>query len=77
MYQGVIPVTVYLNSCNVIVGYDYFSPNRRTRVITTFFNTRVGTAVVTKQLQKTRSLKMKMAGRRLSPERAFESHHVL
>lgn len=38
MYQGAIPVTVYVNSCNVIVGYDYFSPGRRTRVVTDFFN---------------------------------------
>jgi hypothetical protein len=43
MYQGVIPVTVYVNTCNVIVGYDYFSPGRRTRVITDFFNIQIGT----------------------------------
>ncbi|KAF3008558.1 hypothetical protein E8E13_006996 [Curvularia kusanoi] len=38
MYQGAIPVTVYVNSCNVVVGYDFFSPYLRTRVITEFFN---------------------------------------
>ncbi|KAK1254004.1 hypothetical protein MKX08_007999 [Trichoderma sp. CBMAI-0020] len=43
MYQNVIPVTVYVNNCNVIVGYDYFSPGRRTRVVTDFFNIQVQT----------------------------------
>ncbi|GFP58655.1 hypothetical protein TASIC1_0011002200 [Trichoderma asperellum] len=43
MYQGVIPVTVYVNNCNVIVGYDYFSPGRRTRVVTDFFNIQIHT----------------------------------
>ncbi|KAJ4026251.1 hypothetical protein NW752_001190 [Fusarium irregulare] len=38
MYQKAIPVTVYVNSCNVIVGYDYFAPELRTRVILEFFN---------------------------------------
>jgi hypothetical protein len=38
MYQGVIPVTVFVNTCNVVVGYDYFAPVERTRVITEFFN---------------------------------------
>ncbi|KAJ5392471.1 hypothetical protein N7509_007961 [Penicillium cosmopolitanum] len=38
MYQGAIPVTVYVNSCNIMVGYDYFSPGLRTRVITEYFN---------------------------------------
>ncbi|OQE14224.1 hypothetical protein PENSTE_c037G10419 [Penicillium steckii] len=38
MYQGVIPVTVYVNEANVTVGYDYFSPGLRTRVITAYFN---------------------------------------
>lgn len=42
MYQGVIPVTVYVDGCNVVQGYDYFSPGERTRVTTSFFNTRVG-----------------------------------
>ncbi|KAI5458298.1 hypothetical protein BGZ63DRAFT_432809 [Mariannaea sp. PMI_226] len=41
MYQGVIPVTVFVDNCNVVVGYDYFSPGLRTRVITEFFNTLV------------------------------------
>ncbi|KAM0543856.1 hypothetical protein ACHAPJ_012093 [Fusarium lateritium] len=38
MYQGIIPVTVYVNECNVVVGYDYFAPDLRTRVIMEFFN---------------------------------------
>jgi hypothetical protein len=38
MYQGAIPVTMYVDNCGVIVGYDYFAPERRTRVITEFFN---------------------------------------
>ncbi|CAM1507636.1 Fc.00g072770.m01.CDS01 [Cosmosporella sp. VM-42] len=42
MYQGVIPVTVYVNNCNVLVGYDYFAPGLRTRAITEFFNIQVG-----------------------------------
>ncbi|KAJ4354268.1 uncharacterized protein N0V89_006002 [Didymosphaeria variabile] len=41
MYQGVIPVTIYVDNCNVIVGYDYFSPGRRTRVITEYFNIQI------------------------------------
>ncbi|PTB37978.1 hypothetical protein M441DRAFT_146244 [Trichoderma asperellum CBS 433.97] len=40
---SVIPVTVYVNNCNAIVGYDYFSPGRRTRVITDFFNIQIHT----------------------------------
>ncbi|KID98644.1 hypothetical protein MAJ_05300, partial [Metarhizium majus ARSEF 297] len=42
MYQGAIPVTVYVDGCNVVQGYDYFAPIERTRVTTSFFNTRVG-----------------------------------
>lgn len=42
MYQGAIPVTVYASSCNVMVGYEYFSPGLRTRVVTNYFNTEVG-----------------------------------
>ncbi|OAA43777.1 hypothetical protein NOR_04352 [Metarhizium rileyi] len=42
MYLGVIPVTVYVDACNTVQGYDYFFPNERTRVTTSFFNTRVG-----------------------------------
>jgi hypothetical protein len=41
MYQGIVPVTVYVDDCDVIVGYDYFSPERRTRVITEFFNIQI------------------------------------
>ncbi|KND91845.1 hypothetical protein TOPH_03446 [Tolypocladium ophioglossoides CBS 100239] len=44
MYQGAIPVTVYVSNCNVMVGYEYFSPDLRTRVITNYFNTEVGGA---------------------------------
>jgi hypothetical protein len=40
MYQGAIPVTVYVDGCDAIVGYDYFAPALRTRVITEFFNIR-------------------------------------
>ncbi|KAJ5198478.1 uncharacterized protein N7498_007595 [Penicillium cinerascens] len=38
MYQGVVPVTIYVSNCNIMVGYDYFSPVLRTRVITEYFN---------------------------------------
>ncbi|KAG9254269.1 uncharacterized protein F5Z01DRAFT_681361 [Emericellopsis atlantica] len=40
MYQGVIPTTVYVDNTGMLVGYDYFSPGLRTRVITEFFNTK-------------------------------------
>ncbi|EAW13447.1 uncharacterized protein ACLA_054940 [Aspergillus clavatus NRRL 1] len=40
--SGAIPVTVYVDSCGVVVGYDYFAPGLRTRVVTMFFNTYVG-----------------------------------
>jgi len=42
LYQGVIPVTVYVDACNVVVGYDYFSSNLRTKVVNLFFNTKIG-----------------------------------
>ncbi|KAL4876487.1 hypothetical protein BJY04DRAFT_199761 [Aspergillus karnatakaensis] len=45
MYAG-IPVTVFVDSCGVLVGYDYFSPGLRTRVTTGFFNTVVGSVKV-------------------------------
>jgi hypothetical protein len=38
MYEGAIPVTVYVNNCNVLVGYDFFAPSLRTGVITEYFN---------------------------------------
>ncbi|RAL17419.1 uncharacterized protein BO97DRAFT_380818 [Aspergillus homomorphus CBS 101889] len=38
LYQGVYPVTVYVSNCNIMVGYDYFYPELRTRVITEYFN---------------------------------------
>ncbi|KAL2785627.1 hypothetical protein BJX66DRAFT_53578 [Aspergillus keveii] len=41
MYAS-IPVTVFVDGCGVMVGYDYFSPGLRTRVTTEFFNTVVG-----------------------------------
>ncbi|KAJ3486782.1 hypothetical protein NLG97_g6547 [Lecanicillium saksenae] len=44
MHQGVFPVTIFVNNCNVVVGYDYFSPGLRTRVITEYFNTHVRAA---------------------------------
>ncbi|KAJ4164438.1 hypothetical protein LMH87_006114 [Akanthomyces muscarius] len=44
MYQGVIPVTIFVNNCNVMVGYNYFSPRLRTRVVTEYFNIQVGAA---------------------------------
>jgi hypothetical protein len=40
MYHGAIPVTVYVDACDIVVGYDVFSPNLRTRVVTIFFNIR-------------------------------------
>ena len=42
IFYDSIPVTVFVDACDVIVGYDYFSPGLRTRVITEFFNTIVG-----------------------------------
>ncbi|KAK0389691.1 hypothetical protein NLU13_3264 [Sarocladium strictum] len=38
MYQGVIPVTAYVDNCGKLVGYDYFAPDLRTRATTRFFN---------------------------------------
>ncbi|EPS25087.1 hypothetical protein PDE_00018 [Penicillium oxalicum 114-2] len=42
MFMGSIPVTVFVDACGVLAGYDYFSPGLRTRVTTDFFNTIVG-----------------------------------
>jgi hypothetical protein len=42
MYGGAIPVTIYVDNCNVVVRHDYFSPGLRTRVITEFYNTVTG-----------------------------------
>lgn len=42
MYDNSIPVTVYVDACGVVVGYDYFSPGLRTRVTTDFFDTVLG-----------------------------------
>lgn len=52
MFQGVIPVTAYINACNVVVGYDYYSPNERTRVVTEFFNTGTGAVRIRKDVTK-------------------------
>ncbi|KAK5654560.1 hypothetical protein OQA88_7189 [Cercophora sp. LCS_1] len=41
MYQGVIPVTICVDACGVVVGYDYFTPGLRTRVVNLFFNTQI------------------------------------
>jgi hypothetical protein len=41
MYQGLIPVTIYVDNCNVVVGYDFFTPERRTRATTEFFNIQI------------------------------------
>lgn len=35
-------MTVFVDSCDIVVGYDYFSPGLRTRVITDLFNVAVG-----------------------------------
>jgi hypothetical protein len=42
LYQNAIPVSVFVNACDTVVGYDYFSPGLRTRVVTEFFNILVG-----------------------------------
>lgn len=42
MYQGAIPVTVFLTECNTVVGYDFFAPDLRTRAVTEFFNVEFG-----------------------------------
>ncbi|KAK2600075.1 hypothetical protein QQS21_005161 [Conoideocrella luteorostrata] len=42
MYQGAIPVTLFVDECGVVRGYDYFSTGERTRVTMSFFNVRVG-----------------------------------
>lgn len=42
-----IPVTVYVDACNVVVGYDYFSPGLRTRVVNLFFNTKIASSNTT------------------------------
>ena len=42
MYQGVIPTTILLNENNTLVAYEYFSPDRRTYVVTNFFNIILG-----------------------------------
>ncbi|KAB5575368.1 hypothetical protein GE09DRAFT_592051 [Coniochaeta sp. 2T2.1] len=44
MYQGMIPVTIFVSNCNVVVGYDYFSAELRTRVVTEYFNIQVTAA---------------------------------
>ncbi|KAK3070173.1 hypothetical protein LTR53_010918 [Teratosphaeriaceae sp. CCFEE 6253] len=46
LYQGAIPATVFVDACNVVVGFDYWAPNLRTRAVTTFFDTTVGRVTV-------------------------------
>lgn len=41
-FAPTIPVTIYLNTENTIVGFDYFSQTRRTKTITRFFNIILG-----------------------------------
>ncbi|KAJ6002787.1 hypothetical protein N7451_005334 [Penicillium sp. IBT 35674x] len=38
MYQGAIPVTVYVDNCHFVVGYDFFTTGERTKAITEYFN---------------------------------------
>ncbi|KAK5726449.1 hypothetical protein LTS12_027439 [Elasticomyces elasticus] len=42
LYQGAIPLTVFVDACGVVLGYDYWAPVLRTRVVTNFFDTTVG-----------------------------------
>jgi len=42
MYQGSMPVTVYLDSDNEVVGYDFFDTSTRTRIVNRYFNIVVG-----------------------------------
>ena len=42
MYAGTIPATVLVDEQNIVQGYDFWSPNRRTYVITRFFNIAIG-----------------------------------
>ena len=43
LYGGSIPVTVYVSEDNIVQGYDFWGLERRTYVITRFFNIDVGT----------------------------------
>ncbi|KAI9683693.1 MAG: hypothetical protein M1829_004999 [Trizodia sp. TS-e1964] len=42
MWKGVVPVTVLLSEENIVVGYDFFTPVRRTSAKTRFFNIEKG-----------------------------------
>ena len=42
LYGGSIPVTLYVSADNIIQGYDFWGLDRRTYVITRFFNIEVG-----------------------------------
>ncbi|KAJ9608254.1 hypothetical protein H2200_007242 [Cladophialophora chaetospira] len=42
LYGGAISVTIYLDVKNVLLGFDFFGPGRRTKVITRFFNIMIG-----------------------------------
>jgi hypothetical protein len=37
-----IPVKVYLNIDNIVMGYDFYDANTRTGAITRFFNVEIG-----------------------------------
>ncbi|CAF3467697.1 unnamed protein product [Fusarium graminearum] len=50
MDRGKNPLTIYLNPCNVAIGYDYFLRDEKTRVVTEFFNTNI-TAVAQPKLE--------------------------
>lgn len=38
LFGGSIPAIVYLDTNNVLLGYDFWGAERRTKVITRFFN---------------------------------------
>ena len=38
MYKDIIPVTVYLDASDTLIGYDFFRTESRTRVVTRYFN---------------------------------------
>ncbi|MCJ1472122.1 hypothetical protein MMC13_000769 [Lambiella insularis] len=41
LYGGSIPVVVYLNQKDLLVGFDFWGAERRTKVVNRFFNTAV------------------------------------
>ena len=42
MFHGAIPAKVLLDKNDVVQGYDYWSTNERTYVVTRFFNIILG-----------------------------------